>query len=195
MAEAALLPPGACVRDCFGGSGVCARVIKDARPDCRVVWNDYDGYSERLRHAGEMEDLRRTLYRLVGGVDRSTSFARRLSADELDAVRRAVSSHAERFGYYDGVLVSRWLSLGFSGDAAYDLNTPPAALYAHVPLSPIRVDRAESWCDGLDITCKKLHEQPITPGDFLILDPPYVGTDCTDYESREALRVLRSFAS
>ena len=39
--EAALLPAGATVWDCFGGSGVCARCVKDARPDCRVVWNDY----------------------------------------------------------------------------------------------------------------------------------------------------------
>lgn len=36
------------VIDLFGGSGLLSRVAKDALPNCRVVYNDYDHYDERL---------------------------------------------------------------------------------------------------------------------------------------------------
>ena len=95
--EAALLPSGCTVWDCFGGSGVCARCIKDARPDVRVVWNDFDGYADRLKHMPETECLRRELLRAVGG--------------EYENIRRiglsvgSLSLNAKRFKKSCGVIV------------------------------------------------------------------------------------------
>ena len=46
----ARLPIHAVVLDAFGGSLACARMIKDQRPDCIVITNDYDFlYRKRLR--------------------------------------------------------------------------------------------------------------------------------------------------
>lgn len=35
--------------DCFGGSGLLSNLFKQMYPDCEVVYNDYDGYTDRLR--------------------------------------------------------------------------------------------------------------------------------------------------
>lgn len=46
------LPPKARVLDAYGGSGLCAHVIKSTRPDLTVVTCDADGYIKRwLPHA------------------------------------------------------------------------------------------------------------------------------------------------
>ena len=34
--------------DLFGGSGLLSRTIKDTLPDARVIYNDFDNYSDRL---------------------------------------------------------------------------------------------------------------------------------------------------
>ena len=34
--------------DVFGGSGLLAHTAKRAKPKARVIYNDYDNYSERL---------------------------------------------------------------------------------------------------------------------------------------------------
>ncbi|MBU2526241.1 MAG: DNA adenine methylase [Bacteroidetes bacterium] len=41
-------PPNAVYVDLFGGSGLLSHTVKARHPDARVVYNDYDGYSERL---------------------------------------------------------------------------------------------------------------------------------------------------
>ena len=35
--------------DLFGGSGLLSHITKCKRPDATVVYNDFDGYRERLR--------------------------------------------------------------------------------------------------------------------------------------------------
>lgn len=37
------------VVDCFGGSGLLSNLFKQMYPDCEVVYNDYDGYMDRLK--------------------------------------------------------------------------------------------------------------------------------------------------
>ena len=44
--------------DLFGGSGLVSHVIKRVRPECRVVYNDYDHYSERLANVERTNDMR-----------------------------------------------------------------------------------------------------------------------------------------
>ena len=40
------------ILDAFGGSGLLAHAAKRSKPAARVIYNDYDGYSERLQHRG-----------------------------------------------------------------------------------------------------------------------------------------------
>lgn len=191
--EALLLPAGARVWDVFGGSGVCSRVIKDARPDCEVVWNDYDGYSDRLLHAAETEDLRRSLIRMCGyeGCQNDgTRFRAPITGALRDDVLALFRAHYEKYGYFDGLTVRRWLSIG-ACKAPFDPYKPPADLYARVPRAPLRVGQALAWCEGLVVVHKDFLELDIRSGDFVILDPPYVGSCVDEYSGRETLQILR----
>lgn len=194
MDEAALLPAGATVWDVFGGSGVCARCIKDARPDVRVIWNDFDNYSERLRHIAESEELRKTLYRRFGGIGdaspQDSDFCRPLSSDEARAFHEACVAHHQRFGFFDDLLARRWSTIGVP-KGFYDLNNPPKVLYSKVPRRPLKVAEAERWLDGLEITRCEASQLPIQDGDFVILDPPYVETACSEYRGSGTLPPLR----
>lgn len=55
------LPPNTTFVDVFGGSGLVSRLCKDIHPTARVIYNDYDNYSERLRHIKETEQLRQEI--------------------------------------------------------------------------------------------------------------------------------------
>ena len=192
--EALLLPAGSRVWDVFGGSGVCSRVIKDARPDCEVVWNDHDGYSDRLFHAGETEDLRRSLLRMVGfeGCQNDgTHFRAPIRGALRDEVCELFRAHYEKYKYFDGLTVRRWLSIG-ACKKPIDPLCPPADLYSRVPRAQLRVDAALTWCDGLVVEHEDFRDLAISRGDYIILDPPYIGTCLDEYSGRESLQILRA---
>lgn len=189
--QAALLPVGVTVWDVFGGAGVCARCIKDARPDLRVVYNDHDGYAARCAHIAETEVLRRQVARIVGPRDNQGARLRvKLSAAQRDAVRDVFVAHEACYGYFDGLSACRWLSIGTVDDALRP-DSLPSALYANVPGTPLPVSRALSWCDGLELYHCDCRDLPIADGDAVILDPPYVSTDLSEYGGKDALDTLR----
>lgn len=51
--------------DTFGGSGLLSHVAKQLKPKARVIYNDFDGYAERLTHIDDINALRAQLYAVV----------------------------------------------------------------------------------------------------------------------------------
>lgn len=56
------------VVDLFGGSGLLSRVAKDSLPNCRVIYNDFDHYDERLANVGNTNALLRSIAPLLADV-------------------------------------------------------------------------------------------------------------------------------
>lgn len=193
--EAMLIPSGVTVWDVFGGSGVCARCIKDARPDLRVVWNDFDGFSDRVRHIAETEEIRRQLLRIVGGEGDMVGGGSRLrcplSVEQAASVQELCSGALKKHGFLDGLSIRRWLSLGVVKES-YNPDNPPANLYARVPRNPLRIADALRWLDGLETIRDDVQNLVIPAGDYLILDPPYVASVCDAYRGRDTLSVLKT---
>ncbi|HHV6871817.1 TPA: s-adenosyl-L-methionine-dependent methyltransferase, partial [Haemophilus influenzae] len=52
--------------DTFGGSGLLSHTAKRLKPKARVIYNDFDGYAERLAHIDDINQLRAELYSVVG---------------------------------------------------------------------------------------------------------------------------------
>lgn len=53
------------VVDLFGGSGLLSRVAKDMLPNCRVIYNDFDHYDQRLANVVNTNALLRSIAPLV----------------------------------------------------------------------------------------------------------------------------------
>ena len=52
--------------DTFGGSGLLSHVAKQLKPKACVIYNDFDGYAERLEYIDDINALRAQLYAVVG---------------------------------------------------------------------------------------------------------------------------------
>ena len=74
--------------DLFGGSGLVSHIIKHARPDCRVVYNDFDHFSERLANVGRTNEMLHALRPIVAEIPHKMRI--------VEPVRSAVLAEVER---------------------------------------------------------------------------------------------------
>lgn len=181
---ASFLPRGAHVVDVFGGSGCLSRVIKHARPDLRVTYNDFDGFRTRLTHAHETESLRIALSSIIGGFG-SVGHAYapikpgcRVHDDVCDLIAR----HNEKFGYIDAVTVSSWLSPFVRGAFSFG---SASIFYPRVSSTPIDVAACDVWLQGLEVISCDAHDLAFDDADVLVMDPPYSDAMCVHYRKNK----------
>ena len=175
------LPDDCTIVDVFGGSGLVSRLCKDIHPAARVVYNDYDNYSERLLHIEETERLRQEIVSILEPIKQ----AARVTDEYKALVLRAVQTHQDRYHYVDWITLSCWLL--FTNNFAYSIADLEAkGLYA----SPSRTalsdaDASERYLRGLEIVSVDYRELLSVHKDasntILILDPPYLSTECSGY--------------
>ena len=87
--------------DLFGGSGLVSHIIKHARPDCRVVYNDFDHFSERLANVGRTNEMLHALRPIVAEIPHKMRI--------VEPVRSAVLAEVERWhksGFVDWITIS-----------------------------------------------------------------------------------------
>ena len=92
----------------FGGSGLLAHTAKRAKPKARVIYNDYDNYSERLANIDSTNALRREIHRLLAPMPKDGS----LSAEIAGQIRTAILAHQAAGGYIDIGCLNAWLCFG-----------------------------------------------------------------------------------
>ncbi|TRC46170.1 hypothetical protein FEA42_00725, partial [Mannheimia haemolytica] len=51
--------------DVFGGSGLLSHTAKYEKSLAKVIYNDFDNYTERLEHIKDTNQLRQEIYRIV----------------------------------------------------------------------------------------------------------------------------------
>lgn len=176
------LPSNTTFVDVFGGSGLVSRLCKDIHPTARVIYNDYDNYSERLRHIKETEQLRQEIVSILAPIKRNA----RVPDEYKTLVLRAIQAHEKRCQYVDWVTLSGWLL--FTNNFAYSIaDLEATGLYA----SPSRTalsdaDASERYLRGLEIVSVDYRELLSAHKDasntILILDPPYLSTKCYGYK-------------
>ena len=156
--------------DAFGGSGLLAHTAKRAKPDARVVYNDFDGYVARIRHIADTNRLRRRLSAALA----HTPKGKKLNPETRAACGRLILSFD---GFTDVNCAASWLL--FSGSQAGSLD----ALFAQSWYNNLRQNdysEADGYLDGLEITrsgYRELLPQFLSrPNTLLVLDPPYVST-------------------
>ena len=167
--------------DVFGGSGLVSRLCKDIHPTARVIYNDYDNYSERLRHIAETEQLRQEIVSILAPLKHNA----RVPEEYKALVLRAVQAHEKRCQYVDWVTLSGWLL--FTNNFAYSLkDLASRGLYAHPSRTALSdAGASERYLCGLDIVSVDYRELLSVYKDasntILSLDPPYLSTECGGY--------------
>ena len=169
------------VVDLFGGSGLLSRAAKDVLPHARVIYNDFDNYTQRLENierTNEIFDLIRPFVECVGTLKRVPENKRKKILD--------VISEQEKKGFVDYITLSSGLL--FSGQFATSFETLSKHIFFnHVRQTPYSA--SEGYLDGLEITCKDYHELfeefKGTENVLFLLDPPYLQTDMDSYHNPE----------
>ncbi|WP_065233075.1 DNA adenine methylase [Gallibacterium anatis] len=162
--------------DAFGGSGLLSYAAKQLKPKARVIYNDFDGYAERLKHIDDINRLRQQLSDLLTGCPRQ----KRLDI----AMRHKIIDAIESFdGYKDPHILCAWLL--FSGQQIKSLNE----LYRHGFYNCVRqsdYDTADGYLDGIEVVSESFSELlPKFANDkkaIFVLDPPYLCTHQASYK-------------
>jgi len=172
--------------DLFGGSGLLSHTAKQIFSGTKVVYNDYDNYSYRLKNIGQTNKLLSDIRQIIGDYPRDT----RLPDEYSKAIFKRVKEEDNK-GYVDYITISS--SLMFS--ARYVLNFKGLVkekLYNNVKIQDYNID-VNFYLAGLEIVhvdYKMLFNQyKDMPYVLFIVDPPYLSTDTKTYSSDKYWRL------
>lgn len=179
------------VVDLFGGSGLLSHTAKRMLPGCRVVYNDFDRYVDRLAAVEQTNEILRVIK------DRLTDLEpnQRLTESRRTEVLAIVEDYERRDGYVDILTIGR--SVLFSGKWVRSLEE----LRKHTMYNRVKPGDYEcaGYLDGLEVVhmdYRELFERERDNSRALfVLDPPYLTTECGMYENywklTDYLNVLR----
>lgn len=179
------------VVDLFGGSGLLSHTAKRVLPGCRVVYNDFDRYVDRLAAVEQTNGILRAIKECLTGVEPNKRLSDRQRTDVLDIVH----DYEKQNGYADILTIGR--SVLFSGKWVTSLDELRRhTMYNRVHSGDYRTD---GYLDGLEIVhldyqdLFDLHRD--NPRVLFLIDPPYLTTECGMYENywklTDYLNVLR----
>ena len=161
--------------DVFGGSGLLSHTAKQLKPKATVIYNDFDGYAERLNHIDDINRLRQIIFNCLHGIIPKNG---RLSKEMKEEIINKINDFK---GYKDLNCLASWLL--FSGQQVGSVE----ALFAKDFWNCVRQSdypTAEGYLDGIEVISESFHKLiPRYQNQdkvLLLLDPPYL---CTRQES------------
>lgn len=168
-------PADAVYVDLFGGSGLLSHTVKNYYPDAKVVYNDFDGYSNRLENVDKTNALLSDI-RIICA--KSDTRKERLS-DELHS--EIIGRISKEKGFIDWVTISSSLLFSMNYVTSFE-QLKKEKFYNKVRLSDYRVD---GYLEGVDRVRKDYRdlfaEYKDHPNVVFLVDPPYLSTDCSTY--------------
>lgn len=170
------LPSGSVVVDLFGGSGLCAHVVKNVRPDLRVIWNDYDDYQSRLNQIGDTNAVADELRDVLASFPRKAKIP--VGTDEYNRVLEILRS-AKSEGLDMETIVS-WVTFSANNNTEVNENT---ALYNNITTGTYNADEYLLGVERVSASYEDVLRD--VPSDaVLVVDPPYLSTDMSRYGQR-----------
>ena len=162
--------------DLFGGSGLLSRIVKDARPDASVIFNDFDNYKERLSHVGSTNALIRDIREIVKGAERE----KRIDRGRRDAILKRIKEE-EKSGFVDYITLGGSLLFCMNYVTCYE-EMAEQTLYNNVRLSDYTTD---GYLDGIDVV-REDYKTLFGRWNFrknvcFLIDPPYLSTEEGNY--------------
>lgn len=166
--------------DLFGGSGLLSNLVKELKPNARVIYNDFDNYAERLAHIDETEELRK----LIAEKLKDTPKYAKLSEDLKESICAIVEDFEKQKGFVDLITVGSWIL--FSSRAmrgVKPIREKGDAFYNRVSSHSYT---AEGYLQGVERARKDFRELidefKDNPKALFICDPPYMLTYKAHYK-------------
>ncbi|TID28252.1 hypothetical protein JO83_03465 [Avibacterium paragallinarum] len=163
--------------DAFGGSGLLSHVAKQIKPKARVIYNDFDGYADRLKHINDTNRLRTELLQVVGDIIPKN---RRLDNNKKQEIINKINSFN---GFKDLNTIASWLQFGGQQVGSFE------ELFSKTFWCGIKLTdypSAEDYLDGLEIVSEPfqtlLPKFSDNPKALFVLDPPYLCTKQNSYK-------------
>lgn len=156
--------------DLFGGSGFLSHTIKYLLPKNRVVWNDYENYSERLHNRDQTEEIRKEIHEVVK--EKQVKYAIIAEEEEIKKI-------LEKYENYDEKTLCSWLNF-----AGQNTGINWWKLYHKIPKNPVQcvkgyLEGVESvQMDYAELFEKFQSEEKV----FFLFDPPYLNTKNDKYK-------------
>ena len=162
--------------DLFGGSGLLSHIAKTERPDAKVVYNDFDGYRERLANIPRTNRLLSDIRAIIGDYEDKA----RIVGPIRDAIIARVKQDEDE-GFVDYITLSA--SILFSAKTVTNfLEFKKQGFYNRIRQSDYN---AEGYLEGVEVVqCdyKELFEKYKDCSDVVFLvDPPYLHTEVGSY--------------
>lgn len=168
--------------DLFGGSGLLAHIAKHIIPEAKVIYNDYDNYSQRLYNIDKTNRLLADIRTILADEPKDVKIDSKVKSRILDRIQLE-----RKQGYVDYITLSA--SLLFSAKYAVDFNSfSNETFYNRIKASDYDFNPYE-YLAGLDVVC--YHYQELynkykdAPGVLFVVDPPYLSTDTSTYHSNK----------
>lgn len=166
--------------DLFGGSGLLSHTAKRLFPDCKVIYNDFDNYSQRLRNLARTNNLLADIRLIIGDYPKDQKIDQKLKDEILKRVK-----DEEKRGFVDYITLSASLLFSANYVLSFD-ELSKEGFYNSVKATDYVCDPDE-YLQGLDIVHADYKELYLLykdiPGVLFVVDPPYLSTDTKTYHS------------
>lgn len=179
--------------DAFGGSGLLSHNIKQIYPNARVIYNDFDGYCERLAHIEETNEI----LRAINPHYEKYKKAEPIDADDKSAITQILDGFKNKGFYIDWLTFSSILFYGGSY-AHNEAEFKKEKRFFSGGNGSVPQYSTKGYLEGVEIACKDAMEliKEFDGQDVvLVLDPPYLQTDKAGYKCfwglRDFLRLIR----
>ncbi|CDF98050.1 Putative uncharacterized protein [Avibacterium paragallinarum JF4211] len=163
--------------DAFGGSGLLSHVAKRIKSKARVIYNDFDGYADRLKHISDTNRLRAELLQIVGDIVPKN---KRLDNNKKQEIINKINDFK---GFKDLNTIASWLL--FSGQQVSSFEE----LFSKTFWNGIKLadyPSAEDYLDGLEIVSEPFQQLlpkfADNPKALFVLDSPYLCTKQNSYK-------------
>lgn len=164
--------------DLFGGSGLLSRVAKDCLQNCRVIYNDFDHYDERLANVGNTNALLHSIAPLLKDIPD-------MKKVPLETKEKILEVCAEKEKKHSVDYITLSASLLFSGNWAQSHEElSKQTMYNRM----VRTDYdAINYLEGLEVTHCDYRElfnaHKTNKNALFLLDPPYLQTEHSAYKA------------
>ncbi len=175
--------PTATYIDLFGGSGLLSHTVKQMFPEARVLYNDFDNYSERLDNIDKTNALLGDIRTICA---QNPHRKERLNQEHSDQI---ISRISKEKGFVDWVTISSSILFSMNYATSFD-QLKKEKFYNKVKMTDYNAD---GYLEGVEIVksdyrdlfAKFKNERNVV---FLV-DPPYLSTDTSTYSKESYWRL------